>query len=139
MFSSSLPPVVCRRAYALFTLLCLYAFSGVLHLLCCVCVLFSFRSVYPRLPVSHECSCLISPWGYSLTFINYLGSLQFCNGSLDLKQINIFTDRIFRGIHISSDQQANDIFVDYINRVPERQTFLILCLGSDIIRCDKPM
>ena len=41
MFVSSLPPVVCRRAHVLFTL-CLFACSGVQHILCCVFVLFFF-------------------------------------------------------------------------------------------------
>jgi hypothetical protein len=37
MIGSSLSPVVCRRAHVLFTLfvLCLFAHSGVQHMLCC--------------------------------------------------------------------------------------------------------
>ena len=42
MFGFLLPPVVCRRAHALFTFLCLLAYSGVQHILCCVFVLFFF-------------------------------------------------------------------------------------------------
>ena len=70
MFTSSLPPVVCRRALVLFTLcsvrlylqlfvlglmsylhyLCLFAYIGVQHILCCVFVCFS-----------SSCSLLIAP------------------------------------------------------------------------------
>ena len=32
---SSLPPAVCRMAYVVFTYLCLLAYSGVQHILCC--------------------------------------------------------------------------------------------------------
>ena len=42
MFGSFLPPVVCRRAHDLFTLLCLLAHSGVQHILGCVFALFFF-------------------------------------------------------------------------------------------------
>ena len=42
MFGSSWPPVVCRRAHILFTYLCLFAYSGVQSILCCVFVLFFF-------------------------------------------------------------------------------------------------
>jgi hypothetical protein len=60
--TSSLPPVVCRRARVLFTLcvsveglvsylryLCLFAYSGVQHILCCVFVLFFFVLCKPGL------------------------------------------------------------------------------------------
>jgi hypothetical protein len=52
MFGSSLSPVVCRRAHVLFTLcvcvcvLCLFAHSGVQHILLCFCFVF-LRLVYP--------------------------------------------------------------------------------------------
>ena len=45
MVSSSLPPVVCRRAHVLFTLYVVFFLlpnSGVQHILCCVFVLFVF-------------------------------------------------------------------------------------------------
>jgi hypothetical protein len=57
MFSSSLPPVVCRRALCLINLryLCFFVHSDVQHILCCVFVLL----VYPILPVSLDCPFLI--------------------------------------------------------------------------------
>ena len=45
MFGSSLLPVICRRAYVVCTLCvyaCIFAHSGVQHILCCVFVLFFF-------------------------------------------------------------------------------------------------
>ena len=44
MFVSSLPPVVCRRAHALFTLYVFVAYSGVQHILCCVFLVCFFSS-----------------------------------------------------------------------------------------------
>ena len=49
MFGSSLPPVVCRRAYLHY--LCLFAHSGVQHILCFVCLCL----VYPMLSESLDC------------------------------------------------------------------------------------
>ena len=41
MFSSSLPPVVCRRAHLIYAILiCLFAHSGDKHTLCCVFAFF---------------------------------------------------------------------------------------------------
>ena len=40
--------------------LCLFAYSGVQHILCCIFVS-GLRLVYPMLPVSMECSFLIAP------------------------------------------------------------------------------
>jgi hypothetical protein len=40
IFSSSLHPVVCRRAHALFALFVFVAHSGVQHILCCVFAVF---------------------------------------------------------------------------------------------------
>ena len=50
--------------------LCLFAHSGIQHILCCVFVLFVFVMylVCPMLPVSLDCPFLIPP-RYSLTFI----------------------------------------------------------------------
>jgi len=45
--------------------LCLLAYSGVQHIVCCVCL----RLVYPMLPVSLDCSFFLLPLWYSLTFI----------------------------------------------------------------------
>jgi hypothetical protein len=51
MFGSSLPPVVCRRVY-----LCLFTYSGVQHLLCCV---FCFVCLCLVCPVFLDC-----PFGF---------------------------------------------------------------------------
>jgi hypothetical protein len=40
--------------------LCLLAYSGVQHILCCVFVLFFFVFVYPMLTVSPDCLFLIA-------------------------------------------------------------------------------
>ena len=50
--------------------LCLFAHSGIQHILCCVFVLFVFvlRIVYPMLLLSLDCPILIV-LRYSLTFI----------------------------------------------------------------------
>jgi len=45
--------------------LCLFAHSGVQHILCCVFVLFFFRLVYPMLPFSLDCPVLNSPSVFS--------------------------------------------------------------------------
>ena len=74
MFGSSLPPVVCCRAHVLSTssvgelmsylrYLCLFAYSGVQHILCCVFVLFFFDLCI--LPVSLDCPFLIAPSVFS--------------------------------------------------------------------------
>ena len=69
MFRSYLPLVVCRRAHVFFLIhyLCLFAHSGVQHILCCVFVLFVFVLclVYPMLPVSQDCPFLIAPSVFS--------------------------------------------------------------------------
>ena len=41
--------------------LCLFVYSGVLHILCCVCL----RLVYSMLPVSLDCPFLIAPSVFS--------------------------------------------------------------------------
>jgi hypothetical protein len=60
MFGSSLPPVICRRAHVSFTLVVFVWYSGVIHILCCVFVLFFFSSCVPMLPVSLYCPFLIA-------------------------------------------------------------------------------
>ena len=45
--------------------LCLCAYSGVQHILCCVFALFIIRLVYPMLPVSLDCPFLIAPSVFS--------------------------------------------------------------------------
>ena len=70
----SLPPVVCRRSRVLFTsrYLCLFAYSGVQHILCCFCLVF-LRIVYPMLPVSLDCPILIAP---PVTVIGYFINMK---------------------------------------------------------------
>jgi len=62
MFGSSLPPVVCRRALYL----CLFAYSGVQHILCCVFVLFFFI----MLQVFLDCPFFIAPSVFSNMYFN---------------------------------------------------------------------
>ena len=45
--------------------LCLFAYSGIKHILCCACVLFFLRLVYPMLPVSLDCPFMIAPLVFS--------------------------------------------------------------------------
>ena len=40
--------------------LCLFAHSGVQHIVCCVFALFIIRLVYPVLPVSLDCPCSLT-------------------------------------------------------------------------------
>jgi len=72
IFGSSLPPVICRKAHVLcIRYLCLFAYGGVQHTLCCVFVLVFFRLVYPMLPVSLHCPFLIAPSVFSnLYYLN---------------------------------------------------------------------
>jgi hypothetical protein len=77
MFGSSLPPVVCRlMSYLCY--LCLFAYSGVQHILSCVFVLFVFVLclVYPVLQVSLCCPIFIAPSVFAISE----------NCSLDVKQ-----------------------------------------------------
>jgi hypothetical protein len=75
MFSSSLPPVVCRKALHYF---CLFAYSGVQRILCCA--LFCCLSrVYPMLPVSLDCKFLIVPSVFSNVYLAYPPQ-RICNG-----------------------------------------------------------
>jgi len=68
MFGSSLPPVACRRAHVLFTYvhyLCLFVYSGVQHIVCCV-----FCFVCLRLCCSFSgLSILISPSVFSNVYL----------------------------------------------------------------------
>ena len=71
MFGSSLPPVVCRCAHVLFTL-CLFAHSGVQHILCCVLCLVFLHLVYHILPVSLDCPFLIAPSIFCTIYLNFI-------------------------------------------------------------------
>ena len=76
MFGSSLPPVMCKKAHILFTLLCLLAYSGVQHILCCVFL----RIVRHVLPVSLDCPSLIVPSVFSNIYLqNDEGILKIIN------------------------------------------------------------
>ena len=72
ILGSPLPPVVCSRAHVLFTL-CLFAYRGVQHILCCVFVL--LRLLYNLLPVFPNYPFLIAPSGFSNNYEWY--SLNF--------------------------------------------------------------
>jgi hypothetical protein len=45
--------------------MCLFVYSDVQHILCCVCFFLCLRLVYPMLPVSLECLFLITPLVFS--------------------------------------------------------------------------
>ena len=51
--------------------LCLFAYCGVQHILCCIFVLFYFVLclVYPMLPVSLDCPFLIAPSVFSNVYL----------------------------------------------------------------------
>ena len=62
MLGSSLPPVVCRRAYVLFTL---FVYCGIHYIMCCVFVMF----FVVLLPVSLDCPLLIAPSVFSNVYL----------------------------------------------------------------------
>jgi hypothetical protein len=62
MLGSSLPPVVCRRAYVLFTL---FLYCGIHYIMCCVFVMFFFV----LLPVSLDSPLLIAPSVFSNVYL----------------------------------------------------------------------
>jgi hypothetical protein len=85
MFCSSLSPVVCRRAHVLLMLfvgrlmsywyyLCLFVYSDVQHIFCCVFL----RLVYPMLPVSLDCPFLIAPSIFSNVYLAKLWLVWHC-------------------------------------------------------------
>jgi hypothetical protein len=45
--------------------MCLFTYSGVQHIMCCVFALFLLRLVYPMFPVSLDCPFLIVPSVFS--------------------------------------------------------------------------
>jgi hypothetical protein len=76
IFGSSLLPVVCRKAHILFTFhiyVCLFAYSGVQHILCCVFL----PLVYPMLPVF-----LIAPWVFSSVYFQLRQKVFFHGNKL---------------------------------------------------------
>jgi hypothetical protein len=72
LFGSSLPPVVLRRVHDLFTLFVFVWFEWCR----CVFVLSFFSFLYPRLPVSLDCPCLITPSVFSNVYINLFWSFE---------------------------------------------------------------
>ena len=64
IFGSSVGGIMSYLRY-----LCLFAYSGVQHILCCVFL----RLVYPMLPVSLDCPFLISPSVFSNVYLNNYG------------------------------------------------------------------
>ena len=69
MFGSFWLPVVCRRACVLSMLLCVFAYSGVLHTLCCVFCFVRLRLVCPMLPVSLDCPFLTATSVFSNIYL----------------------------------------------------------------------
>jgi hypothetical protein len=57
--------------HVLFTL-CLFTYSVVQHILCCVFCFVFLRFVYPLLPVSLDCPFLISPLVFSNVYLQFL-------------------------------------------------------------------
>jgi hypothetical protein len=49
--------------------LCVFAYSAVQRILCCV-VVFLFRFVYPMLPVSRDCPFVIAPSVFSNVYLH---------------------------------------------------------------------
>ena len=83
MDGESLPQVVLRRAYVLFTLFVFVCYSGVQSILCCVFALFFFVLCKSMLPVSLECPFLIA-----LTVVsNVNSSIYIIQVSIVLKYI----------------------------------------------------
>ena len=86
MFGSSLPPVVCRRAYVLFTLfvfVCTWWCPP--HIVLCLRVVFR-RLVYSMLPVSLDCPFLIT----SSVFSNVYLVIIIFSGTLNLNNTYIY-------------------------------------------------
>ena len=73
MFGSSLPSIVCKRAHVVLCYLCLFAHSGVQHILCCILL----RIVYPTLSVSLDCPLLIAPSVFSNVYLQTRISIKF--------------------------------------------------------------
>jgi hypothetical protein len=55
----------------------MFAYIGVLHILCFVFSFVFLCLVYPMLPVSLDCSFFLLPLRYSLTFIKHAVSSDF--------------------------------------------------------------
>ena len=70
-FSSSLPPIVCGKAYVL---LMLFVFVCIqwspTHTVLCFCFVF-LRLMYPMLPVSLDCPFVIAPSVFSNVYLQY--------------------------------------------------------------------
>ena len=67
--------------------LCLFEYSGVQHILCCVLVLFCFlflRIVYPMLPASLDFPYLIATSVFSNVYFLWYYSLGLSNKKVDL-------------------------------------------------------
>ena len=59
--------------------LCLFAYSGVQHILCCSSFDF-LRLVYPMLPISLDCPFLIVPSVFSNVYLLFFLNLFYSNG-----------------------------------------------------------
>jgi len=66
MLGSSLPPVACMGFMSFLRYVCVFAHSGVQHILyCALLFLFGLRFVYPMLPVSLDYPLFIAPSVFS--------------------------------------------------------------------------
>ena len=73
MLGSSLPPVVCMGFMSILRYVCVFAHSGVQHILCCVFLfLFVLYFVYPMLPVSLDYPLFIAPLVFSDVYLTVL-------------------------------------------------------------------
>ena len=73
MLDSSLPPVVCMGFMSFLRYVCVFAQSGVQHILCCVFLfLFALCFVYPMLPVSLDYPLFIAPSVFSDLYLTVL-------------------------------------------------------------------
>ena len=78
MFGSSLTPVVCRRADVSFMLFVLvFVYTDVQSILCCG-FFFVLCLAYPILPVSLDCSFLITPSVFSNVYLSCVLCTQCC-------------------------------------------------------------
>jgi hypothetical protein len=55
--------------------LCLFAYSGVQHILCCVFYFVCLHLVYPMSPVSLDCPFLIATFGFSNVYLDLRGTV----------------------------------------------------------------
>ena len=73
MLGSSLPPVVCMGFVSFLRFVCVFAYSGVEHILCCgFFSVFFWCFVYPILSVSLDYPLFIAPSVFSDVYLTVL-------------------------------------------------------------------